>query len=457
MSISAEIARNVANTTFDVFDSLVIQKACNRIMDVVGCTLAGINGPGCVALLDVVREWGGAPQSTILGAGDKLPVHYAAMVNSVFCRTFDFEPTGALVEGKSTPSHISGTTVPAALSIGEWAGASGKDVLTALIVGEDFAARLASASQLNIDSGWDSTGTVNAFGAAAIAGKLWGLSIGQMINAFGIVLNQIAGTFLNIFDYAHTFKLPQGLAAQAGIFSAALAKKGFTAAEEPLTGKHGYFSLYCKTSRPEILSNDLGKIFCAGDTFKPYPCCRSNHAAVECTLDMVLTHAIEPRDVKEVVVVVTPKAKDFVVGQPFRMGRAPQINAAFSLEYTVANALVRNGARLEHFTDSAISDPSIMAMVKKIRIEPSFPQEKPLGALVKIKTHDGRHYEAALDMPTGSDTLTPLSQDEKREKFMSNVAWSQVVSENNAREALNLLENLSKVENVAVLPKLLIP
>jgi 2-methylcitrate dehydratase PrpD len=143
------------------------------------------------------------------------------MVNSVFARSYDFEPTGALVEGKSTPSHISGTTVPAALAVAELKGASGKELLTAMILGDDLASRIVAASQLNIDSGWDSTGTVNVFGAAAVAGKLWGLNERQMVNTFGIAINQMAGTFLNIFDYAHTFKLPQGLAAQAGIFSAA--------------------------------------------------------------------------------------------------------------------------------------------------------------------------------------------------------------------------------------------
>ena len=104
------------------------------------------------------------------------------------------------------------------LSVGELKAAKGRDVLTALILGDDLAARVVAASQLNIDSGWDSTGTVNMLGAAAVAGKLWGLNERQMVNAFGIALNQMAGTFLNIFDYAHTFKLPQGLAAQGGRF-----------------------------------------------------------------------------------------------------------------------------------------------------------------------------------------------------------------------------------------------
>ncbi len=145
------------------------------------------------------------------------------------------------MDGKSTPSHISGTTVPVALAVGEACGASGSDILTAMILGDDLAARIVTASQLNIDSGWDSTGTVNAFGAAAVAGKLWGLNQQEMINALGIAMNHMAGSFLNIFDYTHCFKLPQGLAAQAGAFSAALAKKGFAGPKEHIDGKPWLF------------------------------------------------------------------------------------------------------------------------------------------------------------------------------------------------------------------------
>jgi 2-methylcitrate dehydratase PrpD len=457
MGISAELAKNIARTPFEVFDRRTVEKAKNRIMDAAGCAVAGTKASGCSMLLDLLREWGGAEQSTILGIGAKFPVHCAAMMNAVLCRSYDFEPTGALVQGKSTPAHITGTTVPAALAVGEMAGASGKDILTALILGDDVASRVAAASQLNIDSGWDSTGTVNAFGTVAIAGRLMGLTEGQIVNALGIALNQLGGTFLNIFDYTHTFKLPQGLAAQNGIFAAALAKKGFTAAKEPLTGKNGYFSLYCKNSRVEILEEDLGKIFCAGDTFKPYPCCRSNQAAVECTLMLASAHDLKPEDVKEMVVTITPTAKDFAVGQPFRIGDVPQINGAFSIEYTVAAALLRRGLRLEHFTDDAVRDPSIPNIIRKIRLDPSLPKEKPLGAIVRIVTVAGDQYQAGVDMPKGSDTLTPLSQDEKREKFLNNVAWSGTVPADKAKEALELFERLEEVDNIRKVIELLVP
>ena len=457
MGISQEIARNITETGFDAFDSSAVEKARNRIIDVAGCAVAGINASGSSMLLDLMRQWGGAKESTILGAGGKLPVHHAAMVNSVLARSYDFEPTGALIEGKSTPSHISGTTAPVALSVGEMKGASGRDVLTAMILGDDLAARVVSASELNIDSGWDSTGTVNVFGGAAAAGRLLGLTEVQMVNALGIALNQMAGTFLNIFDYSHAFKLPQGLSAQAGVFSAALAGKGFTAPRDPLTGKHGYFSLYCKTYKLDILGRDLGEKFYAGDTFKPYPCCRSNHAAVQCTLALVEAHHVEPRNLKEIVVSVTPTAKNFAVGQPFRIGETPQINAVFSLQYTVANAFLRGGVRLEHFSEDAVRDPSIAKLIKKVRIEPTFPKEAPLGAMVRITTVEGEEYEARVDMPKGSDTFTPLSPAEKRDKFLSNVASSKTVPPARAEKALKLLERLEEVDNVAKVIRLLVP
>ena len=331
MSIIAEMIRNVLETPFEAFDQLTLDRAKDRIIDVVGCLIGGANASGCSMMVDLVREWGGKKESTILVHGGKVPAHNAALVNCVMTRSYDFEPTGAYVEGKSTPAHLSGTTGPTAITVAEQKAAGGKELLTALILGDDLASRITAASQLNIDSGFDCTGTVNAFGATAIAGRLWGLNEHQMLNAFGIVLNQLAGSFQNIFDGAHSFKLPQGLAAHAAIFSVALANKGFTGIKDPLLSKYGYFSLYCKTYQLEVLTRDLGKKFYADYTCKPYPCCRSNHAAIECALELTDTNVIRPEDIDEIVVDITPTALEFAVGQPFKIREVPQIDAAFNL------------------------------------------------------------------------------------------------------------------------------
>jgi 2-methylcitrate dehydratase PrpD len=456
MSIITELVRNVLRVSFQSFDASVVDRARDRIIDVVGCIIGGANAPGNSTLIDLVKGWEGKKEGTILVHGIKVPVHDAAMVNSVMSRSYDFEPAGPLVEGKSTPAHLSGTTVPTAITVAEERAASGKDLLTALILGDDLASRIIAASNLNIDSGFDCTGTVNAFGATAIAGRLLGLDEQQMTHAFGIVLNQLAGTFQNIFDGAHSFKLPQGLAARAGIFSAALAAKRFTGVKDPLLSRYGYFSLYCKSYQLDVLTRNLGEEFYADNTCKPYPCCRSNHAAIDCVLDLVHAHTIRPEDIDEIIVDITPAARDFAVGQPFKIREVPQIDAAFNLQYNVANALLRKNVKLEHFTEEFIRDSKIMEIVPKIRLTATMPMEKPLGASVKIKMKQGGEYEKTVDMAKGNGVLTPLTLAEKRTKFFDNVAFSKTISLDKAEKALSLLERIEEVDNVAKVIRLLV-
>jgi len=448
MSIIAELIKNVLETPFERFDPSEIERARARLIDVVGCIIGGANAPGCSVLVDLMREWGGKEEGTILVHGVKVPLHNAALVNSVMARSYDYEPTGPLVDGKSTPAHVSGTTVPTAITVAEYVEATGKDLLTALIVGDDIASRIIAASSLNIDSGFDSTGTVNAFGAAAIAGRLIGLDEQQMLNAFGIVLNQFAGTFQNIFDGAHSFKLPQGLSAQAGIFSVALAKKGFTGVRDPLFSKYGYFALYCKSYQLDMLTKDLGKRYYMDNTCKPYPCCRSNHAAIECVLKLIQSHSIAPEDVDEIIVDITPTARNFAVGQPFKIREVPQIDAAFSIQYNVANVLLRRSVKLEHFTEEFVRDEKISDLIRRIRLTATTSPETPLGAGVKIKMKHGGEYETRVDMPKGHGVLTPLTAAEKKAKYFDNVRFSNTISNEKAKQTLELLEDLEHVDNV---------
>ena len=378
MSVTQELVRNILDTPFEEFDADTLEGARERLIDVVGCMIGGAYAPGCSMLLDLIREWGGREEATVVVHGVRVPAHNASLMTSIMARSYDFEPAGPIVDGKSAPAHISGTTVPTAIAMAEAQSSSGKNLLTALILGDDLTSRIVAASSVNLDSGFEPTGIANMFGATAIAGRLMGLSEQQMTNAFGIALNQLSGTFQNIFDGAHTFKLPQGLAARGGIFSAALARKGFTGVKDVFFSKYGYFSLYCKTYQPDILTKDLGEKFYADMTFKPYPCCRSTHAAIDGVLALVHNNPIQPEDVKEVVIDVPPKARDFAVGQPFKIRNVPQIDAGFSLQYTVASALLRKGVTLEHFSEEAIAEPKVMEMVKKIRLTANMPPEKPL-------------------------------------------------------------------------------
>ena len=456
MSVIRQLVRNILETSFDSFDASTVDNARNRVIDVLGCLVAGANAPGCSIVKDLMEEWGGKKESTILVHGGRIPAHNAAMVNCVMARSYDFEPVGPFVDGKNTPGHISGTTVPTAIAVAEQRGASGKDLLTALILGDDLASRINAATGFSLDQGWDCVGTVNMFGATAIAGRLAGLNEDQMVNALGIVLNQLGGTMQTFFDGVHAFKLVQGLAARAGIFSVALAGRGLTGVTDPLFSRYGYFALYSKSCEADILTRNLGKAFYADNTFKPYPCCRANHAAIDCALELVRTENIKPEDVEEIIVEIPPMEYNFAVGQPFRIREVPQIDASFSLQYCIANAFLRGSVRVEHFSEETIRDPKIMEVIRKIKLTKSSDPGKFLAARIMVKAREGSKYETEVGVPKGDDLLAPLTTDEKREKFMNNAVFSKTVPLQRAKKALSLLERLEEIDEVARITRLLV-
>jgi len=447
------LAQNILDVGFESFDKEAVEQAKNRILDVVGCAIGGVNAAGCEMMVDLVKRWGGEKESTILVHGIKVPAHNAAMVNCLMCRSYDFEPVGPYVYDMNIPAHISGTTVPTALAVAEQTVASGQELITALIVGDDLVSRILAASRYSFNLGWDGTGTVNMFGATAIAGRLMGLEVRQIVNAFGIVLNQMAGSFQCIYDGVHSFKLPMALAARAGIVSAEMAARGFTGVRDALMSKFGYFGLYCRDYDPQILTRDLGKKFFADSTFKPYPACRSTHAAIDCTLQLVHTHDIAPGDIAKVVINVTPITRDVFVSQPFKIRDIPQIDAAFSLRYTVANALLRKNVKLEHFTEEFISDPDIAKLIQKIEITGTLPPEPHLATELAVIMKDGRKLSAFVDNPRGDARYNPLTREEIKDKFRANAAFSRIVKKEKAERVISMIERLETVSDITEIIK----
>ena len=111
----------------------------------------------------------------MLGRRDRLPLPHAAMINSLQVRSFDFEVCGPEPEGVNEGKmvgHVSSTTEPVALSVAEFTGATGRELLAAVILGGDVAARVSVSNTFSFDSCFEVCGTSNAFGATAVAGRL---------------------------------------------------------------------------------------------------------------------------------------------------------------------------------------------------------------------------------------------------------------------------------------------
>jgi 2-methylcitrate dehydratase PrpD len=456
MDISHEFAANVVKTTFNSLDEITISRARVRILDAIGCVIAGANAAGCQAMLALVKKWGGAPESTVLVHGVKAPSHNAAMMNSLMARSFDYDAVDAEGENKSSPAHISGTTVPTVLAMAEQQVASGKDLITALVAGDDIVCRLGVASGFDFDLGWDNTGTINGFGATAVAGKLLKLDEKQLHNAFGIVLEQLAGTMDGVMDKSMSFKLPMALSSRNGIFAAELAKQGFSGLKDPFTGVNGFFKLYCRNYNTEEIVKNLGKKFYADAIIKPYSACRMTHSAIDSAVHISRGNDYEETDIESVEVLVTPSVcKGFCSG-PLTFGETLQVKASFNIIYTVACALIHRRVIPEYFTDAEIRNPEIQSLIKKIRLVPSIPQEKGQYTEINMKMKDGRTLRASTDFPTGHYLRTPLTGDQITAKYRNNVAFSKTVPAKKAEKALETILKLEDLKDTRELTSLLV-
>jgi len=446
--IIQELARNVLNTEFDAFDEETVEQAKLRVIDIMGCAIGGAKAPGCQELLELIRGWGGRGEATVLVHGGKVPAHLAAWINSIMARSFDFGVLAPYIDGKPVWAHIAETTVPVAVTMAEARGAGGRDLLAALIVGDDLTARLTAASAYSPAVSWDSPGIVNKFGATAIAGRLLDLSEEQLIHAFGIVLNMLAGSFQTIQDTSHSFKLAQGLAARDGVVSAELAAKGWTAGKDAFFGKYGYFQIYCESSHPEYLTKDLGKKFYGDITFKPYPSCRFTHSAIDCALELASKYSIAAEDVEEIVINVAPMHYNSPLNQPFEIKEFMHGSAIFSLRYTTASALLRKSVRLEHYTKEMILAPDVLALVGKAEVKGELPPDQIEAAEVSVRMKDGRIFTARKEKPKGNPLTEPLSREEILQKFRDNAAFSRSLSRENTEKALDLLLHLEEAEDI---------
>ncbi len=451
MDITDVLCQNVADTRFEDLGDSIVQNAKNRIIDVLGCVAAGANAECNQGLIQLIKDWGGKAESSILIHGGKTVSHNAALANSVMARSFDFESLGPLVEGKCMPAHISGTTVITAVTMAEAYNISGKELITALLSGDNLTARIvASESTGGLPPGWDSVGTTNSFGSAAIASKIMGLNKAQIKNALGLVFNQMSGSMQNIMDGAPAFKLLQGLSARNGIISAQLAKAGWAGPDDPLFGKQSYFNLFSSgCGNPDILTRDLGIKYYSDAHFKIHPCCAVSHAAVDCAVFIANNHDFEYIDVDEIVLYVSTSGLNSFLAQPIEIDNFSHIKAAFNYKYPVATALMKKSVKPEHFSEDNLKDPEIHNLINKIKLEqlPGVEREL-LCARLKVSMKNGDRYEKLTESPKGEPVGNPLSKDEIVDKFLSNLEFSQKISPAKGKKLLSLLDKLEELENI---------
>jgi 2-methylcitrate dehydratase PrpD len=457
MTIEAQLVENVLSKNFADYDSEDLRYAKHRITDTIGALIGGVHASGADMMLEIVKGWGGTEESTILGIGEKVPAANAVLAMGIMARANDFEPAGGPeIAGRKSPGHYSATSVPVAFAIAEKLGLGGKDLINALILGDDLGSRIGTAGAASFDAGWDPAGTCSRFASTAITGKLIDLNKDQMLNALGIALTQVAGTMLPVYDYTHSFNLSQGLAGWNGILSVELAQRGFTGPKDFLFGNFGYYQQFGHDVDPGILTGDLGKKFYSDEEFKLFPCCRGIASPIETALKLVKENDINPEEIKDIQIDLPPKSKTSFLIQPFRTGPSLKATAILNTTFNVANVFLRGDVGLGHYRDEAILDSRIKNLTDKIRINTTASGEK-FYCEITVKMGDGSVFSAITEEPRGDYRNKPITKGEIREKFFASAAFSGAISLEQAERALDLLDRLETLDSLTELINVLTP
>lgn len=453
MSINQKLSAYIKQSSYDDLPPQVVEKAKYLILDTLGVGLAGWQAPGCREVTQIIPTWSQRdPQgATIIAHNLKTGPGDAAFANSTMMHALDFDDTL-----DSSALHTMVSVFPAALALGEVSGVSGRQLLNATILGIDIICRLANAVTTPLS--WIRTATCGSFGAAAAAAKILDLPLEQIQDTLGIVYSQTAGNAQCLVDGSLVKRMQPAFAARAGVFSALLAQTGITGASSPFTGQYGFFNLYeGGKAKTEKVTKALGQHFGLMDlSLKPYPSCRMTHGAIDAALALQKSHSIKSSEIKQVTVNTSTMVAE-MVGNPFKLRTDPQVDAQFSIPYTVAVALKRGKPRLEDFSKELISDPETLELVKKISVIPTTNlHDNDISSVsIAITTQDEKIYTLSQDHLLGSPAA-PMSADACLDKFNDCISFSgRDDISRKSPEIVDLVLHLEEVDNLQQLTTLL--
>ncbi len=456
MDIAFTLARHIADLGFDQLPQAAVDATKKDILDILGTMVAGSNAPGVIELAQLVGEWGGKPESTVVAFDRKVPSPFAALVNAAMGHALDFD------DGHDEAVlHAATTVVPAAFAIAQRIGeVDGKAFITAVAAGIDLACRMGLASKKTLkQSGWVYTAIYGFFASAAAAGKLLGLDQDQMTHALGIAYSQTAGNFQSIADAALTKRLQPGFAAKGGLLSALLAEKGVSGIRNSMEGKWGLYSLYQQGDyNIQALTSGLGSRFeVANIGFKAYPSCGYTHNPIEATLALVLENDIKPDDVRKINVFVGENAAELCT--PLHRKRRPETvpDSQWSIPYTVAAALVKRKIGISDFTPRAIKDAAVLRMAAKVnpKILPELTRRQVEPAIVEITTHDEKVYTRRVEQRKGS-VDNPMTLNELVAKFRDCLSnGRKAIPKQHIEGVIRLVGRLEQVDDVGLIIEML--
>ena len=416
-SVSARLAARIVQQREYTPQTLALAK--RHFVETIGVALSGANERCTRAVLDTAP---GGPFARSLMSPRALGLRDAASCNATATHAHDFDDD----EPHIIVGHPSVVVVAALMAVADEHPITLSSALRAYVAGSETMTRIgALVNPAHYNRGWHCTATLGVFGAAVATALAMGLDELKIRRAL-----DIAATFANGLkeNFGSDMKPIQvGVAASSGVWAAQLAATGMTVSTSALDGRYGFIQREGSTANADASINAYGNPWCVdspGFNVKIYPCCSSTHTALDGLLSALAETRWTAGAIENIDVWMGPDVADILVHDVPATG----LQGKFSMRYCLARAAVSGAPRLEDFTDAAIRDEQVTAMIQRVRVhlDPSLPRE-PTGVThqtrVRVTSRSGEQCERVVPLPRGS-AAARCTEEELEQKFIACASFS---------------------------------
>ncbi|MGE5160914.1 MAG: MmgE/PrpD family protein [Betaproteobacteria bacterium] len=348
----------------------------------------------------------------------------------------------------SSVFHPAAVVIPPALAVAQAIGASGRDLVTAIVAGYEIGIRVGEFLGRSHYRIFHTTGTAGTVAAAAAVGRLLGLTGDQMQHAFGSAGTQAAGLWEFLRDAADSKQLHCAHAAASGLAASYLAHQGLTGARRILEGPQGMAAGMSTDSDPARLVDRLGTRWALAETsFKFHASCRHTHPAADALLSVMTQEKLQAGQVARVTARVHKGAID-VLGPVTDPQTVHQ--SKFSMGTVLGLIAIHGRAALTDF-DRDFRDPKVMSFRERVHMELDDEVDSAYPARwigkVTVETTDGRRLEGRVDVPKGDPDNT-LARHELEDKAVRLGTYRNGATESEMRSVIGRAWGLASAARV---------
>lgn len=450
-SILAEWA---VDLTFEDIPGDVVNAAKNQIINLLAAILSGSETECGRMAGAAVKKWGDREAATAIGFDFMTSSRNAAFLNSITGQILEYE------DAILPYAHVGSAIVPTALALGEEQHLSGKDVICAVVVGDEVGGRAGFAMHQGRHMG--NSIPVYQIVTPFVAAKILKYDMTKTLDTIGGALLQIQQTLLpGWVSYAKTYL--SAMPVLNGITAALMAGEGFCGYWEAIEDPYGFICQVCERPIFEVLDKDLGKEWWTLNMLlKPYPVCGWDIPAIECALEIANNNTIEPNHISEIHLKVPAQA---VLGgtlwHGFSGGRKEvlqrirdrhdftYISMQYEFHYPVSAAIVDKEFTPRQWTEERLFDEMISDVAEKIVVIPdielttNYVKENKLGSEVTIIMDDNTQYNYHVKQTLGA----PGSEFNSKDKYL--IEASKVLGSEKTKKTLEMLVNLEEIDDVS--------